>query len=506
MVGLVIVSHSRKLADGVVELATEMGGGDVNIVAAGGTDLPDDPLGTDAMKVMAAVERAQDGDGVLVLMDLGSAVLSAEMAVEMMDPGEGRILLCEAPLIEGAVAAASAARAGMSIEEVAAEARNGLAGKVAHLASTPAPETTEAPVRETPAEEGWVSARIHIDNALGLHARPAARFVRTASSFAADVRVTNLSTGAGPASARSLNALATLGVRRGHDVLVEVSGREAALALDALRELADDNFGDAREEAQMSSSLPDVVAAPEGALAGIAASPGIGIGPARRAVRTPVPVRERVRGSPQDEWNELQEALAAARHALTADRDEVARRAGEEEAAIFDAHELMLEDASLIDGARRGIFEDGRSAPRAWATAVAAAVAAFEALDDAYLRQRAADVADVGNRVLARLAGIDGPILRIEGAGVLIAEDLAPADTVALDLDDVVALATSRGRPDSHAAILSRAFRTPAVVGAGPELLDISEGTTVAVDGSAGLVYVEPAAQTLKQLRGGAGD
>jgi multiphosphoryl transfer protein len=500
MVGLVVVSHSRKLADGVVELASEMGGGEVDIVAAGGTDLPDDPLGTDAMKVMAAIRAAQDGDGVVVLMDLGSAVLSAEMAVDMIDPDEGRILLCEAPLIEGAVAAASAARAGMGLEEVAAEARNGLAGKVAHLASPQ--ETPAAPPVEPQGKKGWVSARIRIDNPLGLHARPAARFVRTASSFAADVRVTNLSTGAGPASARSLNALATLGVRRGHDVLVEVSGREAGPALGALRELAGDNFGDALEAVKGQPSPTEGGVAPEGALAGVAASPGLGIGPARRAVRVSVPVREEVRGGPQDEWDELEEALAAARHALRADRDEVARRAGDDEASIFDAHELMLEDASLLDGARRAIFEGGSSAPRAWATAVAAAVAAFDALDDAYLRQRGADVADVGNRVLARLAGIDGPILRIEGAGVLIAEDLAPADTVALDLDDVVAMATSAGGPDSHAAILSRAFRIPAVVGTGPELMDIPEGTAVAVDGSAGLVYVEPAAHTLEQLRG----
>jgi multiphosphoryl transfer protein len=503
MVGLVVVSHSRKLADGVVELASEMGGGDVNIVAAGGTDLPEDPLGTDAMKVMAAIQAAQDGDGVVVLMDLGSAVLSAEMAVDMIDPDEGPVLLCEAPLVEGAVAAASASRAGMSLEEVGAEARSGLAGKVAHL-GTRAPEAA-APSEEPEANQGWVSARLHIDNPLGLHARPAARFVKTASSFAADVRVTNLSNGAGPASARSLNALATLGVRLGHDVLVEASGWEAAEALDALRVLAEDNFGDARETARDRASPPEMGVAPEGALAGIAASPGIGIGPARRATRVPVPVRGEVRGAPQDEWDELQEALAAARSALRADRDEVARRAGEEEAGIFDAHELMLEDASLLDGARRAIFEDRSSAPRAWAAAVAAAVAAFEALDDAYLRQRAADVADVGDRVLARLAGIDGPVFLIEGAGVLIAEDLGPADTVALDLDEVVAIATSVGGPDSHAAILSRAFGIPAVVGTGPELLAIAEGTTVAVDGSRGLFYVEPTAHTMEQLRGGMG-
>ena len=143
MVGIVIVSHSARLADGVVELAREMAGPDVAMVAAGGLDLPDRPLGTDAALIMRAIEAAWSDDGVLVLMDLGSAVLSAEMAAEMMpDEQRSRVLLCEAPLVEGAVAAAVAARLGDPLDKVAAEARGGLAGKVAHLAGSagePAP-------------------------------------------------------------------------------------------------------------------------------------------------------------------------------------------------------------------------------------------------------------------------------------------------------------------------------------------------------------------------------
>jgi dihydroxyacetone kinase phosphotransfer subunit len=497
MVGLVVVSHSRRLAEGVVELAREMGGAEVNIVPAGGTDLPDDPLGTDAMKVMDAIQRAQGGDGVIVLMDLGSAVLSAEMAVEMLDEDAGPVLLCEAPLVEGAVAAASAARAGMTLVEVADEARAGLAGKIAHLEEPSEPP----PAPSVPAGGGWTSVSLHVGNPLGLHARPAARFVRTASGFDAQVRVTNLTTGAGPASARSLNELATLGVRQGHDILVDASGSAAEDVLAALKDLAADGFGDApaQPEPEIEPVAPGAV--PAGALAGVPASPGVVVGPARHAMRVPIEISEEKLGTAEEEWRRLEGALRVARREIAADRDEVARRAGESEAGIFDAHEMMLEDASLIEGARAAIQDRGEAAPRAWADAVTKAADAFRALTDPYLRERAADVEDVGRRVQAHLAGIEGPALTLVGEGVLVAEDLSPADTVALDLDRIRGIATALGGPASHAAILSRALDLPAVVGVGPSVLDVQDGSTIAIDGAAGLVYVDPPEATLIELR-----
>ena len=109
MVGIVVVSHSAALADGVVELARQMGGDELRLEAAGG--LEDGSIGTDAERVRAAIERAMSDDGVLVLMDLGSALMSAEMAVELLE-ADGRVELSEAPLVEGAVAAAVSARGG----------------------------------------------------------------------------------------------------------------------------------------------------------------------------------------------------------------------------------------------------------------------------------------------------------------------------------------------------------------------------------------------------------
>src|SRR4029453_17117652 len=144
MVGLVIVSHSAPLAEGVAELARGMGG-EVPIELAGGIESPEPALGTDAVCVAEAIERADQGDGVLVLMDLGSAVLSAEMALDLL-PGERRerVVLTEAPLAEGAVAAAVTARLGASLEEVAAEAGGALQAKVAHLGSGETEQAVEA--------------------------------------------------------------------------------------------------------------------------------------------------------------------------------------------------------------------------------------------------------------------------------------------------------------------------------------------------------------------------
>src|ERR671914_732501 len=146
VVGLVIVSHSAALAGGVVELAREMGGGQVQIEAAGGIE--DGALGTDAARVYEAVERIRSPDGVLVLMDLGSALMSAEMATEMADPDGGPILLSEAPLVEGAVAAVARARGGASLEEVAREARGALAMKSAQLGGDAGERGQDRPAHE----------------------------------------------------------------------------------------------------------------------------------------------------------------------------------------------------------------------------------------------------------------------------------------------------------------------------------------------------------------------
>ena len=503
MVGIVLVSHSATLAEGVAELAREMGGPDVPLVTAGGTALDDAPLGTDAMLVMDAITRAHSPDGVVVLMDLGSAVLSAEMAVEML-PDEVRksVLLCAAPFVEGAVAAATAARIGLGLEEVAAEARGGLSGKLAHLGSGDA----DAPSSSTdePSAGGEV-IEIEVTNRLGLHARPAARFVKTAGGFDAVVDVENLTTGAGPASAKSLNAIATLGVRRGHLIRVRAHGPDSSEALAAIRALGEQNFGDAEEEEAAAAPPVPVMAKPpeglpDGAITGLPAAPGIAIGPARRFGRSDPSVSDEPAAAPDEEWARLQKAIDAARTEIGRTRDEAATRVGESHAEIFDAHLLMLDDETLLAGARRGIFDEGLNASQSWAASVRAAAGALRAVEDEYLAGRGDDIEQVGADVLRALAG-ESAGERVARSGVIVARELTPADTARLDPEVALAFVTATGGPTSHSAILARALGVPAVVGAGAAVADIAEGSEVIVDGSSGLVLVDPPAEVADDYR-----
>lgn len=515
MVGLVIVSHSAALADGVMELAREMGGGEVAIVAAGGMD--GGALGTDAELVRQAVERVRSPDGVLVLMDLGSALMSAEMAVEMAAADGGPILLSEAPLVEGAVAAAALAGAGASLAEVAREARGALRIKTEQL-GVEEPEREQAP----PAEEDRGSAvelRLRVHNRLGLHARPAARFVRALAGLDARVEVSNASRGRGPADGRSLTALSTLAVGQGDELVVLARGPQAAEARDALRALAADNFGDAADnfgdaaEGEVAGVGAAGAAAPEPAtggraaeapapgtrLRGVPASPGIAIGPARRLQPREAVVQEDPAGSPAEERARLDAARAAAREELDDVRATVAARGGAAAADIFSAHAVLLDDTAITEPALRRI-EEGTGAARAWQAAAEEAAAAFRALDDPYLRERAVDVEDVSRRVLAQL-GCTPSTAALEGPGLVLADELTPGEAAGLDPGDAWAIATARGGVTAHAAILARALGIPAVVGLGEALRAIPEGTPLVLDGEAGIVDVDPGDEVVTELR-----
>jgi multiphosphoryl transfer protein len=495
VVGIVVVSHSEALAEGVVRLAREMGGEELSIEAAGGMDEPG-ALGTDAERVRAAIERAVSDDGVLVLMDLGSALMSTEFAIEMLGDAPGRVLMSEAPLVEGAVAAAVAARGGATLEEVAEEARGALAMKASQLGADAgaAPGTPAAPAPPADAE-----AALPVRNAIGLHARPAARFVEVARSFDAEVRVAKAGDGE-PVRATSLTNVVSLGARMGDTLLVSASGPQATEALEALRALADEGFGDgvaAPPSAPVAEPPPAAATAPVAGdvLTGVPASPGIAVGPARRLRGPAGPPPDRSADSPEQERARLDEAIAAAREAIAGDRETVAARAGAADAAIFEAHAVLLDDEALLDPAHAAIAS-GATAERAWHDAAEQVAARYRALDEPLLQERATDVLDVGRRVVSAIVG-DGGSAPTE-PGIIVANELTPADTAGLDPSLVAGIATAHGAATAHAAILARALGLPAVVGVGDALTAVDEGTPLLLDGDAGTVQVDPPSELVR--------
>ncbi|HUK66028.1 MAG TPA: phosphoenolpyruvate--protein phosphotransferase [Anaeromyxobacteraceae bacterium] len=490
MIGILVVSHSKKLAEGVEELVRAVGGPHLRFAAVGGLDAPGMPLGTDAQAVARAIAEVSSDEGVLVLMDLGSALLSARLALEFLPPEvRSRVLLCEAPLVEGAVAAAVQAALGSSIDKVASEARAALAAKAAELEqpSLPKREAAEearpgaAPVREM---------RFTVRSRLGLHARPAARLVRAMGRFPeAHVELRNLSTGKGPVSATSITGVATLGLRQGHEAAATARGQKAEEALLALSDLFATSFGEA-EDLLPSQPIPHPAGGAEQVLWGRSASPGAGMGPVRhlRSAAASEQAEPKVEG----EWRRLEVALEKARAELLSARSALERKLDERSAGVLDAQILALEDESLLGPCRRLIGEGGEGAAPAFHLACARIAADYRAIEDDYLRGRAADVEDLERRVLAHLEAGSSPRLMPTEAGVLVADELAASEAAMLDPALVKGLCTAQGAPTSHAALLSRALGIPTVVGLGPEVLALEVGLPLLVDGAAGRVFVSP--------------
>ena len=227
-VGLVIVSHSDQLSRGVVELAAQMAP-DVRVVAAGG--LADGTVGTDFDKVSAALSDADSGAGAVVLYDLGSAQMTAELAVEALgDPSTA--IVADAPLVEGAVAAGVAAQGEHGLDTVARSAAEAVRARV------PEGEESAAPAEET-GETAEVTEELVLRNEVGLHARPAALLARTLTGLEASVSV---DLGDSRADAASVLSVMGLGARKDDRVVVHATGADAEQAVERIRGLVERNF------------------------------------------------------------------------------------------------------------------------------------------------------------------------------------------------------------------------------------------------------------------------
>ncbi|ONM49835.1 phosphoenolpyruvate--protein phosphotransferase [Nocardia donostiensis] len=514
MIGIVVVSHSRPLAHAAVDLATQMLHGErVRIeIAAGLAEEPsgDDKalLGTDALAVADAIAAADTGEGVLVLMDLGSAILSAELALDLM-PTAPEVKLCAAPLVEGLVAASVAAAGGATLTEAANEAENALLGKRAQLGLDAGTEPS-APADQHAADSARAS--FTVDNEHGLHARPASRIVAALRGLDCEVRLRNLANGAGPAAGRSLSRIAALGALTGHTIEATATGPDAEVALNRLVELAQRRFDEKIADAPTSSprdtstepGLTERSAAgtTTASTAPLPASPGIGIGPAWQLELTEIALPDQPSGPPGAERHLLNGALARTKNRLRAHigaaEDARLHQQPSPEPEVFQAHLLLLEDEELVADAHRRI-DNGASAATAWASSLDTAADELEALSDPYLRARAADLRAVRDQVLAVLLGHDTEV--VSRPGILLATDLTPAQASGLDPSIVTGIVLAHGSPTSHAAIITRAKGIPSVHAAGEEILRVPAGVIIALDGGTGELAVDPETDVLAKFK-----
>lgn len=370
---------------------------------------------------------------------------------------------------------------------------------IADLTEALPEHTKESTAEKYPLQsaESWT---ITIPNVAGLHARPTAVLVNAAKKYAAEI---SLVRGDEKANLKSIVGVMGLDVKKGDKVVIKASGVDAVEALKELIVLMESGSGEdpnaapelpQREEAVVVQSVvPNV-------LAGIPSSPGVAVGRVVQLRESEIAVNE-FGDSAEEENEKLSKALREADSQLSTLYDRMMQQSDAGKAAIFQAHRELLTDPELLENVRT-IIGKGRSAAFAWKQAVRAQADVLSGLKNELLAARANDLRDIERRVLLLLVGKDAEEKReLPDDAILIAQDLTPSDTAALDRKKVVGFCTVRGGATSHVAILARTLSLPAIAGIDAKALDIPDGTIVIMDGRKGTLRLHPGAEEIKKVQ-----
>jgi multiphosphoryl transfer protein len=378
------------------------------------------------------------------------------------------------------------------------------------------PASAAAPAFVVPAATGRASRRLTVGFEHGIHARPAALLAGSLRTLAADVRLVARGR---EANARSTVALMALGVQHGEEIEIRATGPDAQNAVNALVAAFAAQGGSSpvpagpvparapvplvASDRAASPTNPAAIAAPTtGSLIGVVASTGLAVGPALQLRRPEIRVRERGAGI-DAENTALDRARAEVRARL--ERRALAAPPGGDGAGaaseIAAAHLELLDDPELLAVARAAI-DTGGSAGFAWRAAIHASAATLEALVDARLRERVADLLDLESQVLMALEGSAASSPGgVPPHAILLARELLPSQLIALDEARVAGICMAAGGATSHAAILAAAMGIPALVALGPALLAVPDGTLLVLDAGRGVLEIDPGEMRLAAAR-----
>ena len=346
----------------------------------------------------------------------------------------------------------------------------------------------------------WPHRSVVLANAHGLHARPATHLVNLTKSFQGDIQVAvddgNF------VSAKSLTRLLALGCKRGQTLrFIAEPETDAVEALDKVIQAVQQGLGEEVEpikssdiKIEQSSEIPSH-SKPLSSNTGIAASSGLAFGPVH-VIKPKVYQYERMGLSVKVEKEKLDIALHAVKNNI---HQVIAKSEVAEIKQIFQAHLEMLDDPDLINGVYQKINLN-LSAPAAWHEHIEAAAKEQAALPDRLLAERATDLRDIGDRVLAQLCGeviIEEP----KEPYILIMYDVGPSDVARLNKDRVAGILTAIGGASAHSAIVARALGIPAIVGAGDQVLDIEQKSSLLINGDTGAFILNPNAQQIGQAK-----
>jgi phosphoenolpyruvate-protein phosphotransferase len=325
----------------------------------------------------------------------------------------------------------------------------------------------------------------------GLHARPAALIVSALRPIGSDLAEVTIAAKGKTANARSTTSMMSLGVQRGDVIEVKARGPEASRAIEALAALLGTaTVPDISAAPAQAVAQPAIVTAPAAGprkLSAVVASRGVAIGQAARLFQEEIQVEESAAESAA-ELRALSDAVAATKSRL----DSMLAAASGERQTILSAHVELIQDPELYSAAEQQIRR-GKSAGYAWRHATRSTAAALEALGDAHMAERVADLRDLENQVLRALIGSPGENGQpLPERAILLADELLPSQLMALDRDRIAGICMARGGPTSHVVIIAASLGIPTLVAGGHQVAEIAQGTTLVLDAERGALHVDP--------------
>jgi phosphocarrier protein FPr len=422
------------------------------------------------------------GQGFTALKRKGDAVRAGEALIEF----EADYIATRAPSLLTEVLVTTPERVGRLVKRdgYVEAGRDTILEIVVDGAGAAAPDVSASGERIT-------SPEIRVRNPTGLHARPAAILASTARRFNADVR---LHRGAQEANARSVTAIMALEIAGGDRLVLSASGADARAAIDALVPLMEAGLD--APEAQAAATPAESHGAwwsdSARLLRGVGASPGVATGRIVRAAAQEMPTIHPT-GTPEEERHKLDRALAQARQQLGA----LASGGGSAvQAGIFRAHLELLDDPDLVEFTWE-LIAGGTAAAAAWHRAFTRLADRLAGAKNAMFAERAADLRDIGRRVLRLMTGMNGGGPAYPEDAIVVAQDLSPSETAAFDRQRVRGFCTVTGGRTSHVAILARSLGIPAIAGIDAKVLELAPSTRVVLDGTAGVLLIDPSAGDL---------
>jgi len=503
MVSLVLVSHSHALAEATLKLVRAMAGDEISIAIAAGTGDNHEELGTDAMEIFQAITSVMSDDGVVVMMDMGSAVLSAEMALDFLDEDmKAKVRLCPSSFVEGSVAAGVAAKIGSNIDDVMHEASASLNQKTEHIDPVPIQNLQQNNITDL---ENADTIRVKLPMPHGLHARPVSKLVQEAAKYKSDIRIKDITNGKGPVSIKSITGIIALEALYGHEVELTAKGEDSKKALDELAKVIENGLGDnidpkkqeLNEPVQPETKTDNDDGKPIGISKGIViAHPYY-----PKAVSFEFP--DEKAEDTAHEIEELKTALSVTITVLRQKAKDVSRKMGREHGDIFLAQATMLEDPALVEKAKKNITDNKMKAAKAWWLSVEDAIEQYKQLKDDNLRQRAMDLQDVAHLVLVQFGIADNAKLDIPEHGIIITEDMTPGQAAALDKGKILGVICLENGQTSHSSILLRSRGIPSIVQAQrfpTSLRNLDASTVIAMDGESGEIWINPEKKILESI------